>query len=112
MVGEKGDPFIYSDFTPEQLALLKGPKGEQGDIGEVLIDNNTIIRNANNELTVRGYIPPTIYGIEIDENNSNPETAVIYTMMRFRLLPASGNNGVFSWGSWENIIKDKFKIEN
>lgn len=28
--GEKGDPFTYSDFTPEQLAELKGPQGEPG----------------------------------------------------------------------------------
>ena len=28
--GEKGDPFVYSDFTPEQLAALRGPKGEIG----------------------------------------------------------------------------------
>lgn len=26
--GTKGEPFKYSDFTAEQLALLKGPKGE------------------------------------------------------------------------------------
>lgn len=26
--GAKGEPFKYSDFTAEQLALLKGPKGE------------------------------------------------------------------------------------
>ena len=24
--GPKGDPFTYDDFTPEQLAKLKGPK--------------------------------------------------------------------------------------
>ena len=29
--GEKGDPFKYSDFTPEQLAKLKGEKGERGE---------------------------------------------------------------------------------
>lgn len=28
MRGEKGDPFVYEDFTPEQLAALKGEKGD------------------------------------------------------------------------------------
>lgn len=28
--GDKGDPFRYEDFTPEQLEALKGPKGEDG----------------------------------------------------------------------------------
>ena len=28
--GKKGDAFVYSDFTPEQLALLKGDKGDEG----------------------------------------------------------------------------------
>lgn len=31
--GEKGEPFKYSDFTPEQLAALKGDKGDKGDTG-------------------------------------------------------------------------------
>lgn len=31
--GEKGDPFIYSDFTSEQLASLKGDKGDTGEQG-------------------------------------------------------------------------------
>lgn len=31
--GLKGDPFRYEDFTPEQLAALKGPKGDKGDDG-------------------------------------------------------------------------------
>lgn len=31
--GEKGDPFVYSDFTPEQLESLRGPKGEPGEQG-------------------------------------------------------------------------------
>lgn len=33
LTGAKGDPFIYSDFTPTQLNGLKGPKGDKGDIG-------------------------------------------------------------------------------
>lgn len=32
--GEKGDPFTYADFTPEQLAALKGEKGEKGEKGD------------------------------------------------------------------------------
>ena len=31
--GDKGDPFRYDDFTPEQLASLKGDKGDKGDKG-------------------------------------------------------------------------------
>lgn len=31
--GDKGDPFTYDDFTPEQLEELKGPKGDTGDDG-------------------------------------------------------------------------------
>ena len=31
--GDKGDPFTYEDFTPEQLAALIGPKGEIGPAG-------------------------------------------------------------------------------
>lgn len=32
--GPKGDPFTYSDFTPEQLASLTGPQGPKGENGE------------------------------------------------------------------------------
>lgn len=32
--GPKGDPFEYGDFTPEQLAALKGPKGDDGKQGD------------------------------------------------------------------------------
>lgn len=32
--GERGAAFTYADFTPEQLAALKGEKGEKGDKGE------------------------------------------------------------------------------
>ena len=32
--GDKGDPFTYKDFTPEQLEGLRGPQGEQGIQGD------------------------------------------------------------------------------
>ena len=31
--GPKGDPFTFDDFTPEQLANLKGPQGSDGKDG-------------------------------------------------------------------------------
>lgn len=32
--GDKGEPFKYEDFTPEQLEALRGPQGLKGDKGE------------------------------------------------------------------------------
>ena len=31
--GKQGEPFVYDDFTAEQLAALKGAKGDKGDPG-------------------------------------------------------------------------------
>ena len=31
--GNKGDPFTYDDFSPEQLEAMKGPKGDTGEKG-------------------------------------------------------------------------------
>ena len=33
--GPQGNPFLYEDFTEEQLERLKGPKGDTGSIGPV-----------------------------------------------------------------------------
>jgi hypothetical protein len=33
VTGQKGDPFTYADFTPDQLEGLKGPKGDKGEPG-------------------------------------------------------------------------------
>ena len=58
--GPKGEPFKYSDFTPEQLNALKGPKGDTGENGEqgdnvnletvkklkdLLLDNNVLVKS-------------------------------------------------------------------
>lgn len=32
--GDKGNAFTFADFTPEELASLKGEKGEKGDKGD------------------------------------------------------------------------------
>lgn len=60
--GEKGDPFTYADFTPEQLAALKGPKGDKGDKGDTGADGMQGERGEKGEkgdtgkgLTILGY---------------------------------------------------------
>lgn len=41
--GDKGNPFIYEDFTEEQLAELKGEKGDNAEITKVTASvNNTV----------------------------------------------------------------------
>ena len=51
--GDKGDPFKFSDFTPEQLNVLKGKKGDPGDPGsaekaaELLKSKNIYLENTD-----------------------------------------------------------------
>lgn len=51
--GDKGDPFKFSDFTPEQLNAIKGKKGDPGDPGsaekaaELLKDKNVYLPDAS-----------------------------------------------------------------
>lgn len=49
--GEKGDPFRYEDFTPEQLEALRGPQGAPGPAGS---DANVTAENIESAL---GYTP-------------------------------------------------------
>lgn len=51
--GDKGDPFKFSDFTPEQLNAIKGKKGDPGDPGsaekasELLKNKNVYLPDAS-----------------------------------------------------------------
>ena len=53
--GDKGDPFKFSDFTPEQLNALKGKKGDPGNPGsaekaaELLKNKNVYLPDASVE---------------------------------------------------------------
>ena len=63
--GDNGEPFTYGDFTPEQLELLKGPKGDAGaGTGDMLAsvydtNNNGIVDNAEkvNGFTIETAVP-------------------------------------------------------
>ncbi|WP_189910962.1 hypothetical protein [Clostridium cochlearium] len=62
---------------------------------------NTTVTGQQVSATPKAYV---IYGVKIDTTNSNPETALTYTDMATGFTPANGNNGSFSYGSWQ----DKF----
>ena len=58
--GEKGNPFTYADFTPEQLRALKGEKGEKGEKGDSGGDisiaiGSTIYNHSNGVITLPSY---------------------------------------------------------
>lgn len=59
--GEKGDRFLYADFTPEQLLALKGDKGDKGDRGNSLFLTTESVNNTTGSVSVSSIlIPPGI----------------------------------------------------
>ena len=52
-----------------------------------------------------------IYGINIDEANSNPSTRVTYIEDAIGMTPCNGGNSVFTYGSWEDVIKNEWGIK-
>lgn len=63
--------------------------------------------NVNDDISQQTISTPTsfkIYGVKIDTTNSNPATALSYIDDSVNFNAASGNNGSFLYGSWE----DKF----
>lgn len=67
-------------------------------------DSGTINTNEEGQELLCSPKAYVLYGVKIDTTNSNPESALTYTDMAEKFTPASGNNGSFSYGSWE----DKF----
>ena len=52
--GDKGDPFRYEDFTPEQLEALKGPKGDKGEDGRDGRDGTSATADNAHQLLLNG----------------------------------------------------------
>lgn len=83
--GEKGDPFTYEDFTPEQLASLKGDPGVSG----VYVGSGDMPDGYNIQIDPEGSgvesLVLSVNGIEPDGNGNveiggvSVEGAVLYT---------------------------------
>ena len=54
--------------------------------------------------TATAFTNSSIFGVAIDTANSNPSTAVTYTDNAVGIIPMSGNNGSFRWGSWQAVF--------
>ena len=62
--GPQGEPFTYSDFTPEQLAALTGPKGDDGATADGVTINqagNLVVHLDNGETIVTDIIPDELW---------------------------------------------------
>lgn len=97
------NPSITDDITKGYFVgkhMINTSTGEEW----VCVDNtegNATWKRIGYDKTV---YPINIYGVKIDTANSNPETALTYTDDAIGFTPASGNNGSFNYGSWQ----DKF----
>lgn len=75
--GEKGDPFTYSDFTPEQLEALRGPQGNPGSDANVTAEN---IRSA------LGYTPAD--SADLSNKLTAPQTASVGQIFQIKSINA------------------------
>lgn len=93
--GDKGDPFVYEDFTPEQLAALKGEKGDKGDKGDryelTLEDKSDIVTQVANAVA---YIQPDMPPEDAPENSIWVDTDAEIESTLSTGVVASISNGV------------------
>ena len=79
--GEKGNPFVYSDFTAEQLESLKGPQGDKGDPGEKgeKGDDGSLVVNVAKNSQIKSGLRGNILLADCTRNLLNPtlETTTI-----------------------------------
>lgn len=68
--GDKGDPFIFADFTLEQLEQLKGEKGLKGDAGltayEIAVDNGFLGSSSDWLESLKGSSSSAVNGLDFD----------------------------------------------
>lgn len=100
--GDKGDPFRYEDFTPEQLASLKGAKGDRGDNGKNGADGYTPVKDVDYFDGVNG---KSAYQIAVDNGFVGTEAEWLAS-----LRGADGKDGVQpDWNQNDETAQDYVK---
>lgn len=102
----KGEPFTYSDFTPEQLDRLTGPRGKEGYYYTPSVNKEGIIswiNNGNltnpNPISIKG--PQGNQGIKGDKGDRG-----------YHFTPSVDSDGNLSWindGNLENPVSVNIK---
>lgn len=69
-----------------------------------IVGNEIFSKGATVTFTTLDFLESSIFGVAINKANSNPSTAVTYTDNAVGLIPMSGNNGNFQWGSWQAVF--------
>lgn len=115
--GLQGEPFKYSDFTPEQLNALKGPKGDQGDnvnletvakIKNTLLDNNVFVKSDSLEGILLEFITAQVNGVNFvkDDGVYEPYIRVSEGMVQISYLttlPFQINDGEVQYMEAQNV---------
>ena len=100
--GDKGDPFRYEDFTPEQLASLKGDKGDKGTDGKDGADGYTPVKDIDYFDGVNG---KSAYQIAVDNGFIGTEAEWLAS-----LRGADGKDGVQpDWNQNDETAQDYVK---
>lgn len=100
-MGTIADKLLKVAQTKEEIRLAIVAKGQEIDIVDAFDTYSTKIESI---VSGGGSPPPKIYGVAIDENNSNPETALTYINDAIGIAPlANPNNGRVS-GEWLSLF--------
>lgn len=100
--GDKGDPFTYEDFTPEQLASLKGDKGDNGADGKDGADGYTPVKDIDYFDGVNG---KSAYQIAVDNGFIGTEAEWLAS-----LRGADGKDGMQpDWNQNDKTAQDYVK---
>ena len=104
--GDRGDAFTYADFTPEQLALLKGEPGADGADG---------LTESQVQAVVEGYGYATAAAVALKADKTEiadmaTQTAVAAALalkqdaLEFDAVPTSGSDNVMTSGAIKSTL--------